>query len=148
MKKYILGTLLMVFTNFTFAQNEIEKVKQKVLAEKNYSIKRSWSTYNKISNDTVFGDSKTTIMHFINDSVVYNNGIETGYHLATKKFSYSINDTDKIISFRIIDSTYIWGWNFSIIFDFISNHLEYVVQVNDTAYFHLKKNREKRIEKT
>lgn len=140
MLKYLFGLIFFFSINLINAQNEIEYARKEIFSEKNYMIIRSWTNYHKLSNDISYGKTDTTCMHFFNDTVIYNNNKDSNFRLSTNKYFYSIYDADSLVSFRIIDSTYIWGWNYSVIFDFIKNGLNNVTHIEDTLYFILNKN--------
>lgn len=140
MLKFLLGLIFLASINHINSQNEIEYVRKEVFSQNNYMIIRSWTNYHKLSNDISNGKPDSTFMHFLNDTVIYNNNLDSNFRLSTNKYFYSIYDADSLVSFRIIDSTYIWGWNYSVIFDFIKNGLNFVTQVEDTLYFILNNN--------
>ncbi len=140
MLKFLFGLIFFFSINLTNAQNEIEYVKKEVFSKNNYMIIRSLTNYHKFSNAISDGKTDTTFMHFFNDTVIYSNNQDSDFRFSTTKYFYSINDADSLISFRIIDSTYIWGWNYSVIFDFIKNALNNVTHVEDTLNFILNEN--------
>jgi hypothetical protein len=140
MLKFLFGLIFFFSINLINAQNEIEYVKKELISENNYMIIRSLTNYHKLSNAISYVKTDTTFMHFFNDTVIYNNNQDSIFRLSTNKYFYSIYDSDSLVSFRIIDSTYIWGWNFSVIFDFMKNGLNNVTHVEDTLNFILNKN--------
>jgi hypothetical protein len=143
MLKFILGLTFFFSINLIIAQDKIELVKNEIFSENNYMAIKSWTNYHKYSKTVSEGKTDTTYMHFYNDTVIYNNNKDSSFCLSTRKYFYSIHDADSFVSFRIIDSTYIWGWNYLVIFDFIDKGINYVSYVGDTIYFNLNKNIEK-----
>jgi hypothetical protein len=140
MLKFLFGLIFFFSINLINAQNEIEYVKNKVFSDNNYMLIRSLTDYHKFSNAISNRKTDTTFMHFFNDTVIYNNHQDSNFRFSTTKYFYSIFDEDSLVNFRIIDSTYIWGWNYSVIFDFIKNGLNNVTHVEDTLNFILNKN--------
>jgi hypothetical protein len=140
MLKFLFGLIFFFSINPINAQNEIEYVKKEVFSENNYILIRSLTIYHKFSNAILHRKTDTIFMHFFNDTVIYNNNQDSDFRFSTTKYFYSINDADSLVSFRIIDSTYIWGWNYSVIFDFIKHGLNNVIHVEDTLNFILNKN--------
>lgn len=102
----------------------------------------SYVNYHKSSKEISEGKSDTAFMHFKHDTVIYYNNNDSNFCLSTNKYFYSIFDSDSLVNFRIIDSTYIYGWNYSVIFNFIENALNHVKYSSDTIIFILNKNRE------
>ena len=140
MMKYLLGLMFFFSINMIHAQNELEDVKKELFSENNYMVISSWTNYHKHSKEFSEGEIDTTYMHFCNDSVIFHNNTDSNFLLSTKNFFYSIHDQDSFVSFRIVDSTYIWGWNYPKIFDFIEREISNVSIINDTIYFILNKN--------
>jgi len=142
MLKYLFGIIFFFPISLINAQNEIEYVKKDVFSEKSYIQIRSSTSHWKDSKTIYEGKADTSYMHICNDSVIYHFNKDSCFRLCTKEFYYQIYDSTKDVSFRIVDSTYIWGWNYPKIFDFIEKELSSVNYSIDTIYFILKNNRE------
>jgi hypothetical protein len=140
MLKCLLGPIFFFTISSINAQYEIDSLKEKLFSEDNHMILRSWTNYHKLSKRKSDGKADTAYMHFYNDSIIYHNNMDSSFYLSTKKYYYSIHDDESFVSFRIVDSTYIWGWNYSKFLDFIKKKLINVTNSNDTIYFNLKKN--------
>lgn len=140
MRRLLYILFLGIVSNVTVAQNELEIVKESLLSNSNYNIVRSYSSFHKASKETDYGTKYSTYMHFKNDSIIYTNHIDSSFMLSTNSYFYSVNDADSTVNFRVNDSSYIFGWNYSILFNVIKEELDYVTNSSDTITFYLNEN--------
>lgn len=122
------------------AQNKIEALQKEIYSKSDYMVITSYINYHKHSKKISEGKPDTNYMHFKHDTVIYYNNKDSNFCFSTNKYFYSIYDPDSLVMFRIIDSTYISGWNYSVIFDFIDKALNHVDYTADTMLFILNRN--------